>query len=267
MNFATQSIGLDSVINAREFGGYRLPDGRVIKRGLLLRGGAFHRISDEDVRKLREVYHLSKVFDFRTSMEVKREPDKQIDGALNIWMPAFNEASQAMEGLALPAEAYVDLGGWLVKNAWQKKVQEVARSMYVEMVTSDFTQMQYAGFLQNIVNTESGAVYWHCSQGKDRTGLGAALLLTALGADRKLVMEDFGISNEFYREEVDRYCSMVRTEDERAAIRTFVGVNPDYFGQALDLVESRYGSLMNFLTDILCLSEEDMKILRQRYTE
>lgn len=267
MDFASQSIGLSTVINARDLGGYVLPDGRTVKRGLLLRGGDLARASDEDISILKDRYHLARIFDFRTSMEVTSLPDREVPGAGNIWMPAFNEKSSKMAEMVLPREAYVDLGGWLVENAKSAKVQSVARSMYAGLVTDDFTQMQYAGFLQNIVNTLSGAVYWHCSQGKDRTGIAAALVLTALGADRELVMADYNISNEFYREDVAHYCSLVDTAEEREAIWTFIGVNPRYFGQALDLLEAEYGSLMEFLTGPLCLTQEDISILRERYTE
>ena len=72
MDFASQSIGLSTVFNARDLGGYVLPGGRSVKKGLLLRGGDLARISDEEVAVLKERYNLSKVFDFRTSMEVKK---------------------------------------------------------------------------------------------------------------------------------------------------------------------------------------------------
>ena len=267
MNFASQSIGLQSVINARELGGYRLSGGGVIRRGCLLRGGALNELSSSDENKFVETYRLAKVFDFRTSMEVKACPDRPVPGAVNIWMPAFNEESQVMEEMSLPQEAYHDLGNWLVIHASEQKVQDVARMMYSGMAMDEFTQMQYAGFLQNIVNTVDGAVYWHCSQGKDRTGFAAALLLAALGADKSLIMKDYLISNEFYFNEVNHFCSLVGTEEEKEVIKTFVGVNPRYFEMALDMIDSRYGSLMGYLTGPLCLSDEDMAILRQRYIQ
>lgn len=266
MDFASRSIGLKGVINARELGGTVLPGGTV-RRGLLLRGGALTDATDDDIARLTDVYHVSKVFDFRTSMEVKHSPDREIPGAVNIWLPAFNEKSQRLSEMSLPHEAYSDLGNWLTTRACQPKVQEVARALYNLMVEEDFTRMQYAGFLQNILQTTDGAVYWHCSQGKDRTGLGAALLLAALGADRKTIMEDYLISNEFYKEEVDYYCSLVGTEEEREVMRTFIGVNPVYFSYALDLVEAECGSLMGFLQGPLCLSDSDVRELRDRYIQ
>jgi len=243
-----------------------VPEGR-IRHGLLLRGGALSKATDADIARLRDVYHVAKVFDFRTSMEVKHAPDRDVPGAENIWLPAFNEKSNRMAEMTLPHEAYKDLGNWLVTRACEPKVQEVARAMYNVMIGDDFTRMQCAGFLQNILQTPEGAVYWHCSQGKDRTGLGAALVLAALGADRKTIMEDYSISNEFYKDEVAYFCSLVNTAEEREVIRTFVGVNPDYFSQALDLLEAECGSLLEFITGPLCMTDSDIRELRDRYIE
>lgn len=265
--FETQSLGFDTVINARELGGYVMPDGRTVKHGLLLRGGALSGTSHKELMILHDKYHLARIFDFRTSFEVDRTPDRPVSEAKYIWLPAFDEDSMTMGKMALPPEAYIDLGGWLVKNAHLAEVQEIARNMYPIMITTEFTQVQYAGFFQNILNAEEGAIYWHCSQGKDRTGLGSALILAALGADRELIMQDFEISNDYYRTEVETIFNQVSTDEEREAILTFVGVNPRYFANALDIVEKQYGSLREFLKGPICLSDEDMQILRNRFLE
>lgn len=265
--FATQSIGMKTIINARELGGYMMPDGRVIKRGKLLRGGALNATSQEELNLLSEKYHLVRIFDFRTSFEVERTPDKEVPGAKRIWLPAFDESSMSMAKMSLPSEAYHDLGGWLVSRAANPAVQQIARDMYPIMITTEFTQVQYAGFFQNILSSEDGAIFWHCSQGKDRTGLGAALLLAALGADRDLIMTDFEISNEVYMPEVEQVFSHLSTEDEKEAVLTFIGVNAKYFANALDIVEKQYGSLLGFLQGPICLSDDDIQDLRDRFLE
>ena len=265
--FSSQKLGLDSIVNARELGGYVMPDGRVVKRGLLLRGGSLAKASKDDLTALTDRFNLAKIFDFRTSMEVKQSPDQEVAGAKYLWFPAFDEESQEMEGMSLPSDAYRDLGNWLVKHASMPEVQAVARNMYLSMVSSDFTQVQYAGFLQNIGNTPEGAVYWHCSQGKDRTGIGSAVLLAALGADRKLIMEDYAISAEFYKEELEQYFQLIDSDEEKAVLRTFISVNCEYFEAALDYIDKEYGSMYNFLTGPLCLMDNDIETLRNRYLE
>lgn len=256
---------LPSIANARDLGGAVLPGGGVLRSGLLLRGGALCSASAEDLRTLKEDYKLARIFDFRTSREIKLAPDLPVDGAQNIWMPAFDESSQSYVTRNLPHEAYSDLGNYLVAHAREPFVQELAANLYMDMVTSEFTQIQYAGFLQNILATQEGAVYWHCSQGKDRTGLAAAFILAALGGDRKTILDDYCLSEVFYRKELSLYINKVETEAEREVILTYMSVNPKAFERALDWIDDTFGSMDGFLHGPLCLSDGEITTLRKRY--
>lgn len=256
---------LHSIPNARDLGGYVLPDGSVIREGLLLRGGCLEAASDADLAEMHDRYHLAHIFDFRTETELKRSPDKAVEGADNIWLPTIDPTTENLAEMSLPKEAFLDLGNWLVKNSASPLVQSVASRIYADMVTNEYTQLQYAAFLMRIVATGEGAVYWHCSQGKDRTGLGAAFILAALGADRELIVKDYLRSNDYYHEETEYWCAQVATEEEREVIRTFIGVNVRYFNAALDLIDKRWGSMDDYLRGPLCLTGNDISILRKRY--
>lgn len=262
---------LDSVANARELGGYRLPDGRSVRPGLLLRGGALNCASDEDISILSDRYRLAHVIDFRTEGEVLRAPDREVPGADNIWLPAIDPETEKTAGQSLPKEAYLDLDNWLVYNASNPLVQDVARRLYTDMVMNEYTQLQYAAFLEKIVSTTEGAVYWHCSQGKDRTGLGAAFILAALGADRELIMEDYCRSADYYEEELATAIARLRAAggdaEAEKVMRTFISVNPEYFTAALDLIDRRFGSMEAYLRGPLCLTDFEFGILRSRYLE
>lgn len=258
---------LPSIANARDLGGLRLPDGSVLRSGLLLRGGALSTASDSDLKALRDDYHLARIFDFRTEREVSHAPDKPVEGADNIWLPAIDPDTEGLADMSLPKEAFADLGGYLLRNASNPLVQSISSHLYTDMVTNEYTQLQYAAFLMHIVRTDGGAVYWHCSQGKDRTGLGAAFILAALGADRELILSDYRLSYDYYRSDVERLCSMVGTDAEREVIKTFIGVNEKYFEDALDLIDRRYGSAEAYLRGPLCLTDRDFDILKQRYLQ
>lgn len=266
-NFASQTAGIDSVANMRELGGYVLPGGRRVKRGLLLRGGALSKMTSQDREMLMRKFSLAADFDFRTENEINRSPDKVIAGVKYVWFPTIDPQTEKTASQSLPQEAYKDLANWLVVNSSNPLVQNLASRLYTDMVVNEWTQIQYAAFLQSILNTSVGSIYWHCSQGKDRTGLGAAFILCALGADRELILQDYLISEEYYREETKKYCAMVQTEAEREVIRTFVGVNVKYFIAALDLIDRQFGSLENYVKGPLCLTDEDIRVLRERYTE
>lgn len=266
-SFDTQKIGLDSIANARELGGYVLPDGRSVRHGLLLRGGMLSGASEADINRLQKDFHLVCNFDFRTKMEVMSAPDIPMPGVSYMWLPAIDEQTESLAGNSLPQEAYSDLPVWLVKNSWNSFVQEAAHRLYLDMVFNEYTQLQYAAFFQTLVNTRDGSIYWHCSQGKDRTGLASTFLLTALGADRELIMQDYRISNEYYKGDVERLFAQVKTEEEKKVILTFIGVNEEYYIEALDLIEKRYGSLMAYLEGPLCVTSDDMEVLRAKYLE
>ncbi len=266
-SLSTQKIGLKSVINARELGGYVLPDGRRIRRGLLLRGGSFAALTPEDRATLRDRYRLAVNCDFRTETEVSIAPDRPVQGARHIWFPIIDPDSDNVEGKSFPAEAFTDLENFLVKYAHTDIAQNIARNLYVDMVMNGYTQDQYAEFMRIVADTPSGAIYWHCSQGKDRTGLAAAFILCALGADRELILQDYRISDEFYRDEVERVNMRVSTPEEKAVIRTFIGVNEDYFVLALDLIDETYGSLEAYLKGPLRMTDEDFVKMRERYLE
>lgn len=267
-SFDTQSIGLESVVNARDLGGYVLPDGSTVRRGLLLRGGSLAKATAADLDKLSKSYGLAYVFDFRTKMEIKHDPDMDVPGAKYTWLPAIDPDTDKLDQ-QLPPSAYRDLGNFLQHHASEAKVQDVARRLYSDMLFNEYTQLQYAAFMQTLVNTSSGAVFWHCSQGKDRTGLAAAFILTALGADRKLVVEDYAISNEVYAGEIaaasERMLDSGGGEEELQVIRTFIGANVEYFSSTLDLIDRNFGSLHQYVKDVLFVSEADMEVLRRRY--
>lgn len=271
-SFSDRSIGLAGVHNARELGGYRLPDGRSVRHGLLLRGGALSKATAEDLHLLKEKFNLSIVFDFRTDREVKSMPDPEIPGVRNIWLPAIDPKSEKFSSSVLPESAYNNLPLFILQYGSDPKIQSIASSIYTDMVENEYTQLQYAAFLQNIINDDSGgAVYWHCSQGKDRTGLGAVFLLAALGAPIELIREDFLISNDYYRPQVSALSEAMISkgggEAELMVVQTFVGVCEKHFDAAVSVIEKNWGSMDAYLRGPLCLTDADMAVLRDRYLE
>jgi len=269
--FGTQSIGLTGVINARELGGYILPCGKRIRRGLLLRGASLHKLSEENKERLLTHYNLRTVIDFRMDSEVLSSPDTRLDGVGYYRLPAMDP------DMCKEYDGYYARGGFkntedvVVRGASVPEVQRAARTMYSSMVKSPYTQARYAEFFRLLLTQREGAVYWHCTQGKDRTGLAAAFLLAALGAERDLIIADYNISNEFYKDDLQRVEKLILdaggSDAELSVARTFVGANTVFFSEALDELEKEYDSLLNFTKTRLLLSDSDIKTLRERYLE
>ena len=260
---------LGGILNFRDLGGWKVADGRSVKNGLLFRGASLHRATDDDLRRLREEFDIRIDFDFRTEKETIYAPDPHMDGVEYLWLPTLDEASGLRELDVFSKYGFMSAEELVIRGSSFPDVQEAARQMYTSIVDNEYSQLQYAVFLQKIVARTEGGIYWHCSQGKDRTGLGAAFLLAALGADRQTILEEYSISNDTYLDDVrkmsERLLSRGCVAAELDVVQTFIGVNVKYFIDALDLIDRKYGGMETYLRDVLLLSDGDREILRERY--
>ena len=260
----------EGIVNARDLGGVRI-GGRTVRPGRLLRTGHLHDATDADIARLSDRYHLKRIFDFRTMDEAAAQPDRPVPGAGYQLLPTLDVEAERRSGAAVPAETWLDLSSHIVRLSFTPLFQQKARELYPSLILSDFSQLQYAAFLNMILDTPDGAVLWHCSQGKDRTGIGAAIVLGALGADRETIVADFDRSNDSYRPLVKRFCDIVEkhggAEAEKEVVRAFMGVSTRNFMRTLDLIDQQWGSLESYIVAQLGVTEEDLATLRDRYLE
>lgn len=146
----------------------------------------------------------------------------------------------------------------------------MAANMYPSLIRSEYSQLQYASFLRLIVESpEDRGMLWHCFQGKDRTGWGAAYILFALGVDREAVIQDFDLSNVAYKQLVDQLNADIIArgggEAEMEVVQAFMGVSTANFVRTLDLIDREYGGIMNYLHEQLFLAHDDIQLLRRRF--
>ena len=266
------TIVFDHIDNARDLGGILGAGGKSIRPHRLLRTAHLHDASDEDVARLKQEYNLCRIFDFRSMGEFQVVPDREIEGVQHHLLPTIDMRAEQQTGKPIPDEAFFELDRHIVNYSFYPEVQKMAANMYPSLIRSEFSQLQYAAFLRLIVEAPAdGGILWHCAQGKDRTGWGAAFLMFALGVERETVIADFDESNKAYRPLVERLNKDVIErgggEDEMAVIQAFMGVSTANFISTLDLIDREFGGMTNYLNEILCLSREDMQILRKRYLE
>ena len=260
---------MEGILNFRDLGGLSTADGHVVRGGRLFRGASLHKAAGDDLRRFRQEFDIRIDFDFRTQKEVTYAPDPRIEGVDYLWLPTIDETSGEAGDDVFTKYGFRSAEDLVLRGASHADVQQAARTMYTSMIDNEYSQLQYAVFLQRIVAMDEGAVYWHCSQGKDRTGLGAAFILGALGAERSVILQDYNISAQSYRGDVARMSGMVAAagggEAELDVVQTFIGVNERYFIDGLDLIDSKYGGMEKYIRDTLMLGDDDRQILRERY--
>ena len=263
-------ILFDNIVNARDLGGLVGAGGRTVQPHRLLRTAHLHDATNDDLARLRDEYKLAKIFDFRSLGEADALPDREVEGATHHLLPTIDLSAEKLTEQPIPQEAFLDLENHIVNYSFYPEVQVMAANMYPSLIRSEYSQLQYAAFLRLIVEAPGdGGILWHCFQGKDRTGWGAAYLLSALGVDREAIIEDFDLSNTAYRTLVEQLDAEIDArgggEEEREVVQAFMGVSTRNFIRTLDIIDNEYGGMMNYLHEQLFLTHEDMEILRKRF--
>ena len=266
------NVNFDNIVNARDLGGLIAAEGKVVRKERLIRSAHLHDATDYDVARLQNDYNIMRIFDFRSLGEAEFLPDRDIPGATHHLLPTIDMSEEKRTGNAIPDEAFLDLESHIVNYSFYPEVQDMAADMYPSLIRSEYSQLQYATFLRLIIETpEDGGILWHCFQGKDRTGWGAAFLLAALGVPRDAIIADFDLSNNAYRGLVHRLCNEVEErgggENEKEVIRAFMGVSTNNFRKTLDLIDNEYGSMAQYLSEQLFITHDDIKLLRKRYLQ
>ena len=266
------NIVFEHIDNARDLGGIVGAGGRAIRPHRLLRTAHLHDASDADVARLKSEYNLCRIFDFRSLGEFEAVPDREIDGVQHHLLPTIDMRAEQQTGKPIPDEAFLELDRHIVNYSFYPEVQLMAANMYPSLIRSEFSQLQYAAFLRLIVEApEDGGILWHCAQGKDRTGWGAAFLMFALGVERETIIADFELSNIAYRPIVEKLNADVLARDggeaEMEVIQAFMGVSTPNFISTLDLIDREFGGMTRYLHEILCLTHEDIHLLRKRFLQ
>ena len=259
-----QQIGISSVHNARQLGGYTIGN-KQIKKDLLLRTARLSSLSTEDSLVLADKFRVQCIYDFRSAGEIQTSPDVIPGNSRHLPLSiSFSENNGSSD---YKVESDAQMIQMLLKNAEHPMIQAMCEKMYDKIFFDEASQEVYRQFFSDIlsINPENGAILWHCTQGKDRAGSASAMLLAALGADRELIMADFILSKDYYDPHLESI--KIETENQRKVIYTLISANPAVFESTLNKVDEKYGSLQNYLTECIGVTPEMMKILQDRYLE
>ena len=273
--FQQQFIPVKGIVNARDLGGYIMQDGRKLRDGVLIRAAHLADATDADLEYLSSL-PVAKVIDFRKDIEKRGKTDRMVPGAEYICLmidASGKLVSQATEDekRLFTGHKQFDVKKFMVMAAFNSMAQRIAQQMYPNLINDPECQQQFAQFFRLILETEKGAVLYHCTQGKDRTGFASALILAALGADRDTIVADFDATNRVYEKDVRRCCRNVRLmggkEIEISTVKSFLGANTDNFIKALDSIDREYGSMEAYLKGPIGLTDQDILTLKTRYLE
>lgn len=242
-------LSFEGIKNIRDLGGIRT-GGRVVKSGLLLRSARLSEATEDDVSRLRQM-DLRHIIDFRDTMECDEKPDVSVPGAQYHHLPALRPRSGRI--------------GPQIRSLTAPEVAEKFRHIYRHMAQGDNAAKAYSEFFR-IIRGADGAVLWHCTQGKDRTGIATMLLLTALGADEETIREEYFLSNVHMQKVYDDMESAGESRSMLDAARQYLFVQEEFLDVYLETMREEHGGMIGFLQRVLGLADGDIVFLRKKYT-
>lgn len=238
-----ENIALAGSKNVRDLGGIAV-DGGTVRNRLLLRGGNLFACTPRDAGILRDEYGLSLIVDLRTSSERDEKPDVRVPDAENMHMPLFDEST-----VGITRERSFSAIGELAKIAEYIPDLEDLYRLMVSAECRDRLALAVRTVMSAVV--EGRTVLFHCTEGKDRTGLLAAILLSMLGASREAILADYLFTNTVNTRKANRYYRLVRllNRDKAAAekMHAVFLARAEYLDAALDSIDENWGGMAPFV--------------------
>ena len=246
---SARGIALQGAVNFRDLGGYRAKDGRQVKWGKIYRSADVSKLTDEDLTTLSEL-NIKMFCDLRGPAEIEAAPDRLPTGTEWINLPAGSEqtgtANSFMKYMKNPASADSMMMAFYTKN--------------------DHYKSKYKPMFDQLLTLETDkALMFHCSAGKDRTGVGAALILYALGVSESDIYQDYEATNEYRKGANEAFIKKFTDQgiSEKAAL-AMMSANPKYLKASFESLNKKYGSVDIFLEQEMGLTADKKALLQAK---
>ena len=229
---------LQGASNFRDLGGYPGRDGRPLRWRRLFRSDHLGALTEQDRATLAEL-GVTRSFDFRGVDERANTPYE---------VPGLQQHSLAIEpSVVQNLQLMSDAGRALDAGA----AVEVMQDTYRAFVT-DYSE-RFARLLAHLLEDDSPSVF-HCTAGKDRTGVIAAVVLRAVGVSAERVIADYAKSAAamerliaWYRANRPYDGAPVQDPTGDARRTRLMGAEPAWMDRVLDHLEQRHGGAERYL--------------------
>jgi protein-tyrosine phosphatase len=170
-------VSLDGCFNFRDLGGYPAADGRTVRRALLYRSDALHRLTARGAEAFRALTIVT-VIDLRTPAELAR----------HAWQPPPGWPGQLLH---VPLRQAIP--DWTAYPSGQLDAPGFAARHYLE--TTERGHAAIRKVVETLADASRLPAVFHCAAGKDRTGIIAALTLALIGVPAEPIADDYALSD------------------------------------------------------------------------
>lgn len=251
-------ITVKKVNNFRFLGGIRNTDGKILRDSLIYRSGNLHNLKQGSFNKFEQL-GLKKVIDLRTKQEIAKEPDHLPSAIKYENFPAFEDKNDEMANAKKLA-----LKGKINGNDADARMIK----FYKDYVSENPHIIK--NIITEVLNADSPILY-HCTAGKDRTGIITALIFKILKFDDKIIFEEYLQSNNLRQPIIEKRLKLANTfhfaypKLDIAVVEKTSWVERKYLEAAFKEVNEKYGSMDHYIHDILGINESQRNYYIQKF--
>lgn len=239
---------IKKVTNFRTIGNIKNIDGRILKEGMLYRSAHLHQLKKKSIKTLENL-GIKEIIDLRNSKEISQKPDQLSDTFIYKNYSAFED-----EGDQLDQAKKLVLKGKVKGSDADERMLDFYKNYFTEN----------PGIIKEIIHEildSENPVLYHCTAGKDRTGIITALILTILKFDRATIENDYLLSNNYREKMVLKRLHLAHNlhflypKMDLNVIEKLSWVEKNYLETAFSEIDKKYGSIDIYIHQNLGISE------------
>ncbi|GGG56631.1 tyrosine-protein phosphatase [Bizionia arctica] len=249
--------------NFRDLGGVHTKSGQKVKENSIFRSSFLGKMDENELFILKDL-NVGEILDLRTSQEIDLIGKGDYPESINYQNIPLNAGNITKSLIPI-----------FTKGEFHLLDSNILEQIYFDLITKFTTEL--ASIYREILNANNGIIY-HCSHGKDRTGIISALLLDFFEVDRKHIYSDYLMSNEFLKKSNDYQLQMIKdnfskqfnrevSEEEFAPVKSLFYVHEGILKNIFEYIDKTHGSVRNYFQSELGLNEEEIELLKSKYLE
>ena len=265
-----KKIRLKGARNTRLVPSFAGSDGKVVKEGAMIRSGRLNKVPRRKLHKFLKEYNVKKIIDFRTDVEVLEAG--YVEYPIDIEYFHIPLINQAFFGITHEKK----MSKVLFKESKRLEYEDIEpgymTDMYKSIVFDPHSQERFKEFFDVILNHKEGTILYHCTGGKDRTGITTLFILTLLGVSEENILNDFEMSDYFNRHYNRSRILLMKLflfpwRKFSRILTSMLHAKKIYLENMIHAINEKFGSVRTYLLEAIGIDDEKQNKLKELFLE